>query len=103
MGVKIKCRTDHKSLESWVKKDFDRMSGPVGRPSRWHQFPARFPLEDPTSRGKTMGRRMCFLGRHILLTWPTPTPSCMGAMRTRRVGINGSGKLRSGSSQSSQG
>ena len=44
-GVKIKCRTDHKSLESWVKEDFYRMGGPVGRRSRWQQFLARFPLE----------------------------------------------------------
>ena len=44
-GVKIKCRTDHKSLESWLKEDFDRMGGPVGRWSRWHQFLARFSVE----------------------------------------------------------
>ena len=44
-GVKIKCRTNHKGLESWVKEHFDRMGGPVGRRSRWHQFLARFPLE----------------------------------------------------------
>ena len=36
-GVKIKCRTDHKNLESWVKE--------VGRQSALHQFLARFPLE----------------------------------------------------------
>ena len=41
-GVKIKCPTDHKILESWVKGNF---GGPVGVRSRWHRFLARFPLE----------------------------------------------------------
>ena len=54
-GVKIKCRTDHKSLRSWVKEDFDRMGGPVGRLSRWHQFLARFPLEVVYINGEDNG------------------------------------------------
>ena len=54
-GVKIKCRTDHKSLESWVKEDFDCMGGPVGRRSRWHQFLARFPLEVVYIKGEDNG------------------------------------------------
>ena len=67
-GVKIKCRTDHKRLESWVKEDFDRMGGPVGRRSRWHQLLARFSLEVVYIKGKTTGRWMCCLGGHTLLT-----------------------------------
>ena len=45
-GVNTKCRTDHKRFESLVKENFDRTGGPVGRRSRWHQFLARYPLED---------------------------------------------------------
>ena len=44
-GVKIKCRREHQSLESWVKEDFEGMGGPVGRGFCSHQFFARFPLE----------------------------------------------------------
>ena len=40
-GVKIKCRTDHKRLESWVKGNFDCKGGPVGRQSCWHQVLAK--------------------------------------------------------------
>ena len=54
-GVKIKCRTDHKSLRSWIKEDFDRMGGPVGWQSRWHQSLARFPLEVGYIKGEDNG------------------------------------------------
>ena len=65
-GVKIKCRTDHKSLESWVKEDFDRMGGPVGRRSRWHQFLARFPLEVVYIKGEDKG------AADVLFRWAYP-------------------------------
>ena len=44
-NVKIKVHTDHKGLETWTKEDFDRLGGPIGRRSRWHQFLSRFPIE----------------------------------------------------------
>ena len=31
--VKIRCRTEHKRLESWLKEDADAMGGPVDRRS----------------------------------------------------------------------
>ena len=37
--------TDHKGLETWTKGDFDRLEGPIGRRSRWHQVLSRFPIE----------------------------------------------------------
>ena len=61
MGVKIKCRTDKKGLESWVKEDVDCIGGPVVRRSCWQQFRQGSPWRLSTSRGKTTGRRMCFL------------------------------------------
>ena len=101
-GVKIKCRTEHKSLEFWVKKDLDRMGGPMGRRSRWNQFLARFFRRLSTSRGKTAGQQMCSLSRHIRLIRPTLIPTCMGAMPTKQVGTHQSRKLRSGLTESSQ-
>ena len=65
-GVKIKCRTDHKSLESWVKEDFDRMGGPVGRRSHWHQLLARFPLEVVYIKGEGNG------AADVLSRWAYP-------------------------------
>ena len=65
-GVKIKCRTDAKSLESWVKEDFDRMGGPVGRRFRWHQFLARFPLEVVYIKGEDNG------AADVLSRWAYP-------------------------------
>ena len=64
--MKIKCHTDHKSLESWVKEDFDRMGGRVGRRSRWHQVLARFPLEVVYINGKDNG------AAHVLSRWAEP-------------------------------
>ena len=101
-GVKIKCRMDHKSLESWVKEDFDRMGGPVGRQSRWHQFLATFFLEVVYIKGEDNGAADVPVGGPISLIWPNLTPTCMGAMPTKRVGRNQSGKLHNGLAQNSQ-
>ena len=43
--VKVKVLTDHKSLETWTREDFDTVSGPIGRRGCWHQFLAKFQLE----------------------------------------------------------
>ena len=42
--MKIKCRTDHKGLESGVQEDLDRIGGPLGWRSRWRLILARLPL-----------------------------------------------------------
>ena len=65
-GVKIKCRTDHKSFESWVKEDVDRMGGPVDRRSRWHKFLERFFLEDVYIKGEDNG------AADVLSRWAHP-------------------------------
>jgi hypothetical protein len=36
--------TDHKSLESWVKKYIETLSGPTGRRARWHEVFSQFNL-----------------------------------------------------------
>ena len=64
--MKIKCRTDHKSLESWVKEEFDRMDGPVGRRSRLQQFLATFPLEVVYIKGEDNG------AADVLSRWAYP-------------------------------
>ena len=43
--VRVKVLTDHKSLQTWTKEDFDTVSGPTGRRGRWHQFLAKFQLD----------------------------------------------------------
>ena len=43
--VRVKVLTDHKSLETWTKEDFDTVSGPIGRRGRWHQFLVNFQLD----------------------------------------------------------
>ena len=43
--VRVKVLTDHKSLETWTKEDFDTVSGPIGRRGRWHQFLAKVQLD----------------------------------------------------------
>ena len=40
--VLVKVLTEHKSLETWTKEDFDTVSGPIGRRGRWHQFSEKF-------------------------------------------------------------
>ena len=50
--VRVKVLTDHKSLETWTKEDFDTVSGPIGRRGRWHQFLARFQLDIIHVRGE---------------------------------------------------
>ena len=50
--VKVKVLTDHKSLETWTREDFDTVSGPIGRRGRWHQFLAKFQLEIVYIRGE---------------------------------------------------
>ena len=42
-AVRIKCQTDHKSLEHWHQERLDMVSGPIGRRTRWHEFFSRFP------------------------------------------------------------
>ena len=37
-------RTDHKSLEDWVKEKMDTPSGPAGRRARWHETLSKFDL-----------------------------------------------------------
>ena len=65
-GLKIKCRTDQKSLESCVKEDFDHMGGLVGRRSRWHQFLARFSLKVVYIKGEDNG------AAYVLSRWAHP-------------------------------
>ena len=62
-GVKIKCPTDHKNLESWVKRN---SGGPVGARSCWHRFLARFPLDVVYIKGEDNG------AGHVLSRWAYP-------------------------------
>ena len=45
--------TDHKSLESWVKKYVDTPSGPTGRRARWHEIFSQFHLTILYQPGRT--------------------------------------------------
>ena len=45
-------RTDHKSLEDWVKEKMDTPSGPAARRARWHETLSKFDLEVQYLPGK---------------------------------------------------
>ena len=40
-GQKVTVYTDYKTLESRYKEDLCTLSGPLGRPGRWHEFASR--------------------------------------------------------------
>ena len=45
-------RTDHKSLEYWVKEKMDTPSGPAARRARWHETLSKCDLEVQYLPGK---------------------------------------------------
>ena len=45
-------RTDHKSLEDWVRERMDTPSGPAGRRARWHETLSKFDLTVQYMPGK---------------------------------------------------
>ena len=44
--------TDHKSLESWYKKDLCTLPGPLARRGRWHEFSSQYHIEVVYKPGK---------------------------------------------------